>query len=147
MKLTANNLSTVLPKDTDLSKLTCLSLRGRDIHSIGDISHKLPALKRVDLTDNAIKDPDALSGLRSCRALTQLILQGNALESLDWISWLPEEMHVLNVSRNAIRIVPDTIQQCRQLKALMLNHNQLERVDQVANMPELNTLGKFNVYD
>ncbi|RKP10965.1 hypothetical protein THASP1DRAFT_27274 [Thamnocephalis sphaerospora] len=140
MKLTATTLPTLLPADTELARLTCLSLRGRGITHLEDLSRQLPALKRVDLTDNAIRHPDALSGLRKCSAMTQLVLQGNQLAELDWITWLPADMHVLNVSRNELAMLPESVQQCRALKALMLNHNKLKRIEQVANMPELNTL-------
>ncbi|KAI9596393.1 hypothetical protein BDF19DRAFT_438957 [Syncephalis fuscata] len=139
MKLTPTTLVDLLP-DEPLSRLTCLSLRNREISHIEDLSRLLPALKRVDLTGNALRHPDALSGLRKCIGVTQLVLQGNQLTELDWISWLPKELHVLNVSRNEIKLLPECINDCHGLRALMLNHNKLKRVDILVNLPELNTL-------
>ncbi|RKP26566.1 hypothetical protein SYNPS1DRAFT_27757 [Syncephalis pseudoplumigaleata] len=139
MKLSAKTLAELLPNES-LERLTCLSLRGRSIAHIEDLSKVLPALKRVDLTDNAIRKPDALSGLRKCKGVTQLVLQGNQLTELDWVAWLPKELHVLNVSRNQINILPECINACKGLRALMLNHNKLKRVDVLTKLPELNTL-------
>ncbi|KAI8057312.1 hypothetical protein BDF22DRAFT_670766 [Syncephalis plumigaleata] len=139
MKLTAATLAELLPNEP-LARLTCLSLRGRDISHIEDLSRLLPAVKRIDLTDNAIRHHDALSGLRKCSGVTQLVLQGNELTELDWVTWLPKELHVLNVSRNQIKLLPECINECQGLRALMLNHNKLKRVDVLSGLPELNTL-------
>lgn len=135
MKLTPAYLSANFP---NVKELTSISLKDHSITHIDDISF-LVNLKKLDLSGNALKSGEALSGLQYCKGLTWLDLSGNQLSDIHFILGL-RELQVLNLSRNEIETITEGIAQLSNLKALILSENQIKSLENVVLPKSLNTL-------
>lgn len=135
MKLTPAYLSANFP---NVKELTSISLKDRSITHIDDISF-LVNLKKLDLSGNALRSGEALSGLQYCKSLTWLDLSGNQLSDIHFLFGL-KNLNVLNLSRNEIETIPEGISQLTNLKALILSENQIKSLESVVLPKALNTL-------
>ncbi|OZJ03454.1 hypothetical protein BZG36_02734 [Bifiguratus adelaidae] len=112
---------------TPLPQLPELNFANSDISHIDDIS-ACTNLRKLNLSNNKLKSPDALSGLQYLTELTTLNLSGNALESCEGLQKLKTlfgDVHTTYLT---------------QLKALVLNHNKIKTVENIGGLLELNTL-------
>ncbi|KAJ3046473.1 hypothetical protein HK097_000836, partial [Rhizophlyctis rosea] len=109
-----------------------------DISHIDDISVAVN-LHKLDLSHNAIKKADALSGIQHNNELTLLKLKGNKLESLEGVGNL-KKLIVLDISHNEINRISHHISTLTNLKALILNNNKIARIENLNTLKELATL-------
>ncbi|KND00692.1 uncharacterized protein SPPG_03813 [Spizellomyces punctatus DAOM BR117] len=137
MKLTPAILASRHPGSalSDLVNANCSDL---GISHIEDISAAVN-LHKLDLSKNAIKKADALSGIKYNKEITWLNLSGNSLESMEGVEHL-QRLLVLNMSHNEVNRISHHVANCKLLKALILNHNKIARLEYLANLTQLNTL-------
>ncbi|KAJ3040836.1 hypothetical protein HDV00_010451 [Rhizophlyctis rosea] len=119
----------------DLVEVNCSNL---EISHIDDISVCVN-LHKLDLTNNAIKKADALSGIHHNKELTWLKLKMNKLESLEGVGTLTK-LIVLDMSHNEINRISHHVSTCTNLKALILNNNKIARIENLNNLKQLATL-------
>ncbi|KAJ3330540.1 hypothetical protein HDU76_005442 [Blyttiomyces sp. JEL0837] len=112
------------------------------IRSIDDISPAI-SLRKLDLSNNRLSNPDSLAGLADCRSLTWLNLSGNQLESLEGLQGL-RALNVLNLSHNKLTRISIHVSKLTKLKALILNNNEIIRIDNLSKCTHLNTLASNN---
>ncbi|KAK9700730.1 hypothetical protein K7432_012051 [Basidiobolus ranarum] len=136
MKLTPLAISDIV--NTPLSEVQSLDFSKKEINHIEDISCCV-SLRKLNLSQNAIKAADALSGIQYNSELTWLNLSGNQLESLEGIQRL-KKLSVLNLSHNKVNRISQHVTNLTALKALILGHNSIKRIENIGNLRELNTI-------
>ncbi|KAL8853272.1 MAG: hypothetical protein Q9221_001883 [Calogaya cf. arnoldii] len=99
LTLKGNCIKAVNFETSKLTRLTDLDLRHNQLVKVTHL-HDLPALKRLDLSENVIKDLDLQEGSTS---LQDLRVANNRLESLD-IGRLPS-LQSLNIDDNSISVI------------------------------------------
>ncbi len=100
----------------------------------------LVALEQLDLAANAITAFPA--GLTKNKNLKHLILSNNAITELE-IPALPK-LEKLNLSRNKIERIPESIQNLSGLKQLTLNYNSIQSVSPaIASLTKLEQLSFY----
>ncbi|TPX64222.1 hypothetical protein SpCBS45565_g06045 [Spizellomyces sp. 'palustris'] len=137
MKLTPAILASRNPGSA-LSAVVNANCSDLGISHIEDISAAVN-LHKLDLSKNAIKKADALSGIKYNKEITWLNLSGNSLESMEGVEHL-QKLLVLNMSHNEVNRISHHVANCKLLKALILNHNKIARLEYLANLTQLNTL-------
>lgn len=98
MKLTPAYLSSTI---TDASETRSIKLVGKDITTIDDISYCVN-MQRLDLSENALKSAESLSGLRYCKALSWISVAKNRLVDISGLCFLVNLQGI--VTRGAIHV-------------------------------------------
>ncbi|KAJ3187902.1 hypothetical protein HDU85_006295 [Gaertneriomyces sp. JEL0708] len=138
VKLTPTLLAEKHP-EKPLRELVVANCKNSQIAHVDDISAALN-LHKLDLSQNSLKKPDALSGLKHCKELTWLNLSQNQFEVCGEGLQTLANLLVLNLSHNAVNRISIHVSQCTNLKALILNHNKIQRIENIATLASLNTL-------
>ena len=120
----SDNSLTALPAEIGkLSQLRVLEAERNAIESIPDEIARCKNLENIRLGYNEITD---LSPLSDCDNLVTLVVDGNALESLESLN-LPGKQRLVTLSakKNAIESVPGDLGKCQLLAEIFLNDNKI----------------------
>lgn len=148
----------------DASEAKSFTLKGLKIRHIDDISYCVN-MQRLDLSQNELRNPESLSGLKYCKDISWISVAHNQLTDIAYLCELAKlqgKKHVwrsslayvliflvscffpavLNASYNELKDLPwDKIMNLTQLKALILNNNHLVSFPPNALLPKsLDTL-------
>ena len=93
MKLTPAYISSAIQ---DASSARALLLRSKSISHIDDISFCVN-LTKIDLSENAIRSGEALSGLRYCKGVTWISVAKNQLKDITNLTHLKALQGIITI--------------------------------------------------
>ncbi len=142
LDLSGNALGPVAPKELVLLKsLTVLRLSRAKIASFPQEISSLAHLKELDISHNSIRkiEPADCAGLLS---LTSLNASHNRMDGCEFLSQLSSIVR-LNLSKNALRALPEDVAVCESLRFVDLSKNRLVQLPDC--MAQLNNLEEIDL--
>ena len=121
--LSDNSLTSLPAEIGELSQLRVLEAERNQITSIPDEIANCKNLENVRVGYNKITD---LSALADCDNLVTLVVDGNALDSLESLNLQKKQRLVtLSAKKNGIKSVPADLGKCQLLAEIFLNDNNI----------------------